>query len=78
MSMETTLARIEARKAEEDWADHKLGCAPCANALRRRQPGWMCAGGAGLYRAERTAAAELARQRELDKQPTPGQGALFP
>jgi hypothetical protein len=77
MSMETTLARIEARKAEEDWQDHRLGCAPCVNAVRRRQLGWMCRAGSAIYRARNAAAKELVRQRELDKQPSPGQEALF-
>lgn len=77
MSIETTLARADARAAEDRWQAHRRDCPVCVTAQRKRKPAVMCGQGSGLYRDRGATARELERQRELDKQPIPGQGALF-
>lgn len=77
VSIQTTLARAEARGAEEGWAAHKFGCARCSEAQHTRHMDQACPDGWKLYRHRRDALAGLARQRELDRQPIDGQGELF-
>ena len=77
MSIETTLARADARAAEDRWQAHRWDCPVCVTGQRRRKPAEMCDQGSDLYRDRDATARELERQRELDKQPIPGQGALF-
>jgi hypothetical protein len=78
VSIETTQARADAALADSRWHGHRQGCPPCITAYRARKPAQMCIDGAELYRARKEADAELARQRELDLQPIPGQGTLWP
>jgi hypothetical protein len=76
-SMETTLARAAATAAEADWKGHHGQCPRCTRAVRGRQWGDLCRFGAEYRAAHLAAAAELRRNRELDKQPAPDQKALF-
>jgi hypothetical protein len=79
MSWETTEARAAAREADRDWREHKRSCPVCDSAQRARKPAAMCAAGSDLYRDRDRAetAAEVPRQRELDRQPIPDQEVLF-
>lgn len=77
VSIQATMARAESADAERRWREHKAVCPRCSTAQRRRQQGQMCGQGAGVYSAMKSAAARLAQERELDKQPVPGQGELF-
>lgn len=78
MSIETTRARAQAMHAGTCWYGHRRDCPQCVTAQRARKPDRMCDAGRPLYAAHRQAEAELARQIELDKQPTPGQETLWP
>ena len=75
MSYETTMARLAARAASAGWRAHRAGCVHCA--LIRGRGACPCPEGAPLLLAQRSAQDELARSRELDARPVPGQAALF-
>jgi hypothetical protein len=75
--METTLAGVAARAAEKAWKSHHGQCPRCTRAIRSRAWDDLCRDGAELYGEHRAAAASLAVNRELDKQPTAGQETLF-
>ena len=77
MSRETTLARAAARHADTEWARHAGICAQCAAAERARFGPACCDAGAALRLEQRSARAEVTRNRELDAQPIDGQGALW-
>jgi hypothetical protein len=77
MSRETALASAQARKAAAAWRAHRADCSRCAQSARSSRGPGPCSQGAPLYLAHKSAQKELARNRELDKQPPPGQGALF-
>lgn len=78
VSMETTNARIEARAFTEEWDNHrKRQCPQCSVAAGRRQWGAVCADGAELRARVIQAKAEVARQVELDRHPSPDQQELF-
>lgn len=76
MSLQTTLARATARATARLWRDHWYNCPVCERWVRRRM-GNGCTSGRLLRRDDQEAQAELAEQRELDKQPAPGQGELW-
>ena len=77
MSRETALASAQARKAAAAWRAHRADCSRCARVCPVQPGPGPCSQGAPLYLAHKSAQKELARNRELDKQPPPGQGALF-
>ena len=77
MSMQTSLARASARAAEDDWRDHKRACATCQPAARRRAWADLCPDGSRIRADLGHARADLEQQRELDRQPVPGQGTLI-
>ena len=70
MSLQTTEARAAAAHAAHGWRQHLRYCGPC----HRRD---YCPEGTGLRGAVKAAEAELARQRQLDQAPAPGQQALL-
>ena len=74
MSYETTLANAKAKAAALDWKDHRTHCHLCAPPRVRRED--MCDVGIEIHDGHRSAQAELAENRRLDKLPIPGQGAL--
>lgn len=71
-------ARDAAKNADVAWGTHRRECIDCIRAQRRRAPQEMCNGGWKLYKARRDTAAEAAAERELARQPIPGQDSLFP
>jgi len=75
-SIETTLARYEARAADEAWSRHRVNCPQCARAGQRGGP-VPCEAGLPILQAKLDAAAELKRNRDLDRQPNPDQEPLF-
>lgn len=77
MSLETTQARAEAARAEREWNAHRGHCITCIRAYRAHKPREMCPPGPALYAELKQAQAELAEQRDLDRQPIPGQGTLW-
>ena len=78
MSRETAEARFAADAADRKWKTHQGICGACAHAASRAFPRTEpCREGSGLRTMARNAAAALKRSRELDKQPTPGQEAMF-
>jgi hypothetical protein len=62
---------------EKEWKAHRVHCVGCARSAVHRSAAMRCESGAAI--AERLAAlrAEVKRERELAKQPVPGQGELF-
>ena len=76
-SIETTLARNEAAAAADAWKQHKAHCAQCGGADRSRQRALLCMDGSDLKADHFRANAELKRNRELDKLPSPDQAPLF-
>lgn len=77
VSMELTLARIEANAAGRAWEDHKSYCWQCVRAARQRSDkNPMCASGAALYRERGETARRLAEAREAERKPIPGQLTL--
>lgn len=77
MSLETTLARAAFTAADDAWKLHKRQCAGCSVAARHRRWDQLCAPGGTLREAQVQASAELKRNRELDRQPSPDQPPLF-
>jgi len=77
MSRETTLARAAARHAADAWRAHRADCPRCARSARSTRGPGPYSRGVPLYLAYESAKKELARNRELDKLPAPGQGILF-
>jgi hypothetical protein len=77
VSMETTLARAEARAAQRDWRNHRLWCPECGTAARSRRWAALCNTGQEVYEAHREARHLLAESRRLDKFPSPDQAPLF-
>lgn len=77
MSRETTLANFQAREAAANWRAHKRFCARCQRASRCRAWDDLCSVGRQAREDHRLASAELARNRALDKQPSPNQAPLF-
>ena len=77
MSRETTLAAAEVRHQETAWKSHRQHCPRCSRAARSRQWDGLCASGAEIRAAIGRAREGLKHSRELDKQPVPGQEALF-
>ena len=77
VSGETAEARNVARQAERAWKEHLAGCPKCEISVRSRQPDLKCRDGQALYGIRTDANRELARNRDLDKQPAPGQEMLF-
>jgi hypothetical protein len=78
VSIETTRARGDAMHAGHRWMMHRSGCPQCVTAQRAHKPERMCEDGRPLYTAHREAEAELTRNLQLDKDPIPGQGTLWP
>jgi len=74
---ETREARIAAQAAEADEKEHRRDCVTCIRAVRQRQPESRCDAGRELDKARRETAAQLKRERDLDKLPIPGQEPLF-
>ncbi len=77
MNMQLTLARAAADEADRQWREHRDGCPPCQRAQRRRHVEEMCGRGGILYADRKAAADALKAERELAKQPIPGQGTLI-
>ena len=77
MSLETTMARAEARHQETQWKLHIKDCPRCTRAARGRQWHDLCGFGRPIRDAKTAADRELKTSRELDKQPAPDQEALF-
>lgn len=71
MSLPTTRARGEARYWERVWAEHKTGCPKCCRRHER------CGQGGRIWDELAEARRILARERETDKAPIPGQGMLL-
>lgn len=76
MSRETDAALEQARGAAADWRAHRNACPKCTTAVRARKTLECCAAGRPLLAAKRNADIKLSRNRELDRQPTPGQLAI--
>lgn len=77
MSYETTMARAEARNADEVWQRHRKGCSRCEPAARKRRYGELCAEGGGMLALRNELRDKAAREAELNKAPIPGQGTLL-
>lgn len=77
MSRETTEARGLARYWDDQWRPHKTHCSTCALAAQKRHWPGLCDRGAAIRTDMRDAGRDLARNRELDKQPAPDQEVLF-
>jgi hypothetical protein len=77
MTWETTEARAESRYRDEAWRNHCMFCPQCGRAARSRKLAGLCVEGASAYAARAEARRELARNRQLDTQPMPGQEPLF-
>ena len=77
MNLQLTLANSVAHDAEDRWKAHRRDCPKCADGQRKRKNGEMCNAGRMLYEDRCVTAADLAKERELAKQPLPGQEALF-
>jgi hypothetical protein len=77
VSYETTEARWAARDAEQAWKRHRGGCPVCSMAAGKRRWAELCEVGVVQLLAHRQAEAELTRNRQLDRQPTPGQGTFL-
>jgi hypothetical protein len=75
--METSLASARARAAEKAWKDHYRQCPRCVRVIGSRAWDDLCRDGAELRGEHQEAAASLVVNRQLDKQPAPGQEALF-
>ena len=78
VSIQLTLARAEARAAEEAWRDHLDGCPPCSRWRRRLKGQQPCRTGRETYDHHKACDETLKRERDLEKKPWPGQEALFP
>jgi hypothetical protein len=76
VSLQTTLARAEARHWGDQWRDHRLHCPPCSAAVAKRRWGDLCSAGAEVREQRRAADRELTANRRLDKNPLTGQEAL--
>jgi hypothetical protein len=77
MSRETTEARHAASQAAGKWTAHLSGCARCSTAARRGQWHELCQEGQPIRLAKNSADRALKENRELDRQPAPGQQAMF-
>ena len=78
MSRETTEARAAARHAADKWDAHRQDCPRCARAATSGGRGaGPCKQGTPLYLIHLASQNDLARIRELDKLPAPGQQELF-
>ncbi len=77
-SRQTTEARAAAREAARRWGEHKRHCPACSAAANARQFDKVCDPGRKLRQEHRDADRALRRERELDRQPLPGQEKLFP
>jgi hypothetical protein len=77
VSYETTKARWAAQDAEQAWKRHRGGCPVCSMAAGKRRWAELCEWGGERYRERREALAGLDHNRQLDRQPTPGQGTLL-
>lgn len=77
MSLETTLARTAAQRAEQDWKRHLGHCVQCTRARRQRQWRDLCEQGAPLHAEHRIRQQALEHNRALDKLPAPDQRPLF-
>ena len=77
MSRETTMARAMARYWADQYRYHLAGCWRCSDAVKRRAWRRLCDRGAALRTDKQEAEQELAVNRELDKQPVPGQERLL-
>jgi hypothetical protein len=77
VSMETTLARAEAQAAERDWRNHRLWCSRCSAEARSRHWDQLCNAGAFKFADHQAAQRALAKNRRLDKLPSPDQAPLF-
>ena len=71
MSLQTTLARAEVRHWETRWDTHKRDCPKCSKRRER------CSHGGALWGGLTVARGKLKAEREADKAPIPGQGALL-
>jgi hypothetical protein len=72
------LARETARDAEQAWRGHKDHCFRCDDAAQRHKLEKCCGEGWAIYHTRRTTSETLEHERELAKQPVPGQNELFP
>ena len=77
MSLQTTLARAEARHQQTQWKLHLQGCPRCYRAMRGRAWADLCKFGTPIRNDKIAAERELAHRRELDKLPSPDQETLF-
>lgn len=77
MSRETTEANAIARAARLKWKGHSKHCATCATAARSRHWDKLCRAGAELYHDHKAASDDLAKNRALDKLPSPDQESIF-
>jgi hypothetical protein len=77
MTLQTTLARAEARHWDDQWRDHRLHCPPCSAAVAKRRRNDLCPAGAEVREQRRLASRALAANRRLDKIPPAGQETLL-
>lgn len=70
--LQTTIARSLAEASEASWREHNQACPKCG---RRRE---RCRTGEDLYQRWTECRGEYEHQRQLDKEPNPDQGELFP
>lgn len=76
-SRETRAARENLAAARDAEAAHRRECIDCIRAAHRRKPADRCDPGRELAAAVRAAEAAWRAGQEADRQPAPGQGALF-
>jgi len=77
VSRETTEARSIARAAHADWKSHIRSCPACTAAARSRHWAELCGPGGELHKDHRAAAESLAKNRALDKLPSPDQESML-
>lgn len=76
-SRETRAARDDLAAARSAETAHRKDCIDCIRAANRRKPAGRCDQGLALAAAARDAEQHWRAGQEADRQPLPGQGALF-
>ena len=76
MSYQLTMAHGAREAAERDWKRHKGGCVGCS-ATGRGAAEQRCATGRELWEELAAARAQVVAEREADRQPIPGEVALW-
>ena len=77
MSLQTTLARAEADAADGIWQRHRKTCHVCGPVARKRQYDQLCPDGKAALQDRNDLRDAAEREALLDKQPMPGQDAMF-